>query len=127
MRIASVARRSAVKARTQAINQLRALLVSAPQEIREKLWRVKASECVNACLQSRKLGETVLLLTLKSTLKSLAKRWQMLSSELNQLDKQLEALTQNHAPKLRSRFVLPQRYYYLWLVITLNASKVKPL
>lgn len=104
MRIASVARRSAVKARTQAINQLRALLVSAPQEIREKLWRVKASECVKACLQTRKFGETVLLITLKSTLKTLAKRWQMLSSELNELDKQLEELTQNHAPKLRSRF-----------------------
>lgn len=37
MRAVSVARRSAVKAKTQAINQLRALLVSAPQEIRERL------------------------------------------------------------------------------------------
>ena len=36
MRAVSVARRSAVKAKTQAINQLRALLVSAPQEIRER-------------------------------------------------------------------------------------------
>ena len=39
MRIMSVARRSAVKAKTQAINQLRAVLVSAPQEIRERLWK----------------------------------------------------------------------------------------
>jgi len=104
MRIASVARRSAVKARTQAINQLRALLVSAPQDIREKLWKAKASECVKACIQTRKFGDTVLLNTLHATLKSLAKRWQMLSAELNQLDKQLEKLTQDHAKKLRSRF-----------------------
>ncbi|MEE8058997.1 MAG: IS110 family transposase [Pseudomonadales bacterium] len=104
MRIASVARRSAVKARTQAINQLRSLLVSAPQDIREKLWRVKAAECASACIKTRKLGDTALLKTLQSTLKSLAKRWQMLSVELNQLDKQLEKLTQSHAKQLRSRF-----------------------
>lgn len=37
MRAVSVVRRSAVKAKTQAINQLRALLVSAPQDIRDRL------------------------------------------------------------------------------------------
>lgn len=37
MRVVSVARRSAVKAKTQAMNQLRALLVSAPQDVRERL------------------------------------------------------------------------------------------
>ncbi len=42
MRAVSVARRSAVKAKTQAINQLRGLLVSAPQEIR---GRVRISVC----------------------------------------------------------------------------------
>jgi transposase len=41
MRAVSVARRSAVKAKTQAINQLRALLVSAPQDIRERLLKTK--------------------------------------------------------------------------------------
>jgi len=104
MRIASVARRSAVKARTQAINQLRAILVSAPQDIREKLWKVKAVECVQACNRVRNIGDTPLLDTLLITLKSLAKRWQMLTAELNQLDKLLEKLTQTQAKKLRSRF-----------------------
>ena len=72
MRIASVARRSAVKAKTQAINQIRALLVSAPQEVREKLWRVKAQDCINACLKTRGLGNTPHLTTLAIALKSLA-------------------------------------------------------
>jgi transposase len=49
MRTISVARRSAVKAKTQAINQLRALLVSAPQDIRERLWKAKPEQCVEAC------------------------------------------------------------------------------
>jgi transposase len=41
MRAVSRARRSAVKAKTQAINQLRALLVTAPASIRATLWKVK--------------------------------------------------------------------------------------
>lgn len=104
MRIISVARRSSVKAKTQAVNQLRALLVSAPQDIREKLWRAKTCDCVKACAKIRCLGESVLLQALTSTLRSLAKRWMILAAELEQLDKQLEALTRTHAQQLRSRF-----------------------
>jgi len=87
MKISSVARRSAVKARTLAINQVRSILVSTPQAIREKLWRTKASECVKACIASREFGDSPLLITLQSTLKCLAKRWVMLSTELKELDK----------------------------------------
>lgn len=49
LRIACIARRSAVKAKTQAINQLRALLVSAPADIRARLWRSKPEDCVAIC------------------------------------------------------------------------------
>lgn len=104
MRIASIARRSAVKARTQAINQLRAILVSAPQDIRDRLWKAKAVDCVNACVRVRGLGDSVLLQTLALTLKSLAKRWLALSTELKQLDKQLEDLTRKYALQLREQF-----------------------
>jgi transposase len=41
LRTLSVARRSAVKAKTQAVNQLRALLVSAPSFIRDVVLKVK--------------------------------------------------------------------------------------
>lgn len=50
MRTVSVARRSAVKAKTQAINQLRAILVSAPQDIRERLWKTKAENASRRAL-----------------------------------------------------------------------------
>ncbi|WP_243750981.1 IS110 family transposase [Paraburkholderia sp. BL10I2N1] len=76
MRAVSVARRSAVKAKTQAINQLRALLVSAPQEIRERLLKTKTAECVASCARLRSLGNTPMLQTLTTTLRLLAKRWQ---------------------------------------------------
>lgn len=41
--------RSAVKAKTQTINQIRALLVSAPQAIRDAAYKSDASKCVAAC------------------------------------------------------------------------------
>ncbi len=126
MRITSVARRSAVKAKTQAINQLRALLVSAPQDIREKLWKTKARACVSACSRIRNLGDTVLLQTLTVTLRSLARRWLMLSVELKQLDWQLEKLTQKYAGELRGRFgVGPQTAAILLSVAGDNPERLK--
>ncbi len=104
MRITSVARRSAVKARTQAINQLRAILVSAPQDVRDKFWKPKALDCVNACSRARSLGDGVLLQTMIIAMKSLAKRWLALTKELKQLDKILEELTSKYALQLRARF-----------------------
>ena len=56
MRIVSVARRSAVKARTQAINQLRAILVRGPQDVRDKFWKTRAIDCANGCARIRTLG-----------------------------------------------------------------------
>lgn len=73
MRAASVTRRSAVKAKTQAINQLRGLLVSAPQEIRERLLKTKTADCVASCARLRSLGNTPMLQTLTATLRQLAK------------------------------------------------------
>ena len=126
MRIVSVARRSAVKAKTQAINQLRALLVSAPQEIREKLLKVKPLDCVKACNKVRHLGDTVLLTTLTKTLKLLSKRWLALADEVRQLDKQLEALTDEYAQQVRSRFgVGPQTVATLLSVAGDNPERLK--
>ena len=104
MRAVSVARRSAVKARTQAINQLRGILVSAPQEIRERLLHTKTEACVSACARIRSLGKTPLLQSLTTTLRLLAKRWLALAAEIKLLDTQLEHLTNNHAPRLRKEF-----------------------
>ena len=104
MRAASVARRSAVKAKTQAINQLRALLVSAPQDIRERLLRVNASECVANCARLKSLGDTPMLKTLEITLRLLAKRYLALAKELKTLDVMLDGLTLTHAKRLRGQF-----------------------
>jgi transposase len=104
LRILSVARRSAVKAKTQAINQLRAILVSAPEEIRNRLWKAKAEQCIAGCVDLRQLGTTTHLIALTSTLRLLAKRWLMLRAELKELDTELEQLTLKFAPNLRKQF-----------------------
>ena len=104
LRMLAVARRSAVKAKTQAINQLRAVLVSAPEEIRNRLWKAKAEQCVASCIDLRQLGTTTHLIALTSTLRLLAKRWLMLKAELKELDAELEKLTLEFAPNLRAQF-----------------------
>jgi len=104
MRTALVARRSAVKARTQASNQLRALLVSAPQDIRERLLKTNTDESIALCARLRSLGATPLLSTLTSTLRLLAKRYLSLSEELKALDGMLDRLTAEHASRLRQQF-----------------------
>ncbi|MDQ0627139.1 IS110 family transposase [Paraburkholderia graminis] len=126
MRAISVARRSAVKAKTQAINQLRALLVSAPQDIRERLLKTKTAQCIVSCARLRSLGATPVLQALTATLRLLAKRWIALDEELKALDAMLESLTTQHARRLRERFgVGPQTAAVLIAVAGDNPERLK--
>jgi transposase len=126
LRTVSVARRSAVKARTQAINQLRALLVSAPDAIRQKLWTSKAEQCVARCARLQPVGDTAVLGVLSSTLRSLAKRWMHLTAELRELDAVLERLTMHAAKRLRSQFgVGPQSAATLLAVAGDNPERLR--
>lgn len=126
MRAVSVARRSAVKAKTQAINQLRALLVSAPQEVRERLLKTKTAECVQRCAGLRSLGKAPMLQALTATLRLLSKRWLALQDELKMLDAMLEQLTSQHARRLRERFgVGPQTAAVLIAAAGDNPERLK--
>lgn len=104
MRTVTMARRSAVKAKTQAINQLRALLVTAPESIRVALWKVKPEQCVARCARLQPLGDTPLLKALTSTLRLLARRWMSLAKELRELDAALEGLTKRAGRRLLAQF-----------------------
>jgi transposase len=126
MRTISVARRSAVKAKTQTINQLRALLISAPQDIRERLWKVKPEHCVEACARLRSLGDTPVLQMLTTTLRLLAKRWLMLAAELKELDVTLDRLTGSSCTRLREQFgVGPQTAATLIAVAGDNPERLR--
>ncbi len=126
LRTLSVARRSAVKARTQAINQLRSLLISAPDDLRERLWKAKPEQCVTGCARLRNVEGNVLLKTLTATLRLLAKRWLMLSAELKELDAMLDRLTSESAKRLRNQFgVGPQTAAILIAVAGDNPERLR--
>ena len=103
IRTITVVRRSAVKAKTQAMNQIRALLVSAPQDIRDRLWRVKPHDCASSCLRANIKSESIACQSLILTIKLLAKRWTLLAAELKLLDQELDRLTKAYCARLRSR------------------------
>ncbi len=49
LRFMVVARKSSVKSETQTINQIRALLVTAPEAIRQKCYVPRPFQCIVAC------------------------------------------------------------------------------
>jgi transposase len=98
-----VARRSAVKARTQASNQLRSLIVTAPDDLRTELRSLPLAACMARCAAFRPNEAVSLLHVLKRTLRLLAMRWLHLSAELDDLNTTLTTLTHALAPRVLAR------------------------
>ena len=116
----------AVKAQTQAVNQLRSLLVSAPSFIRDIVLKAKAAQCVAACAALLADDDSPVLTSLKMTLRLLAKRWTALHEELRELDKQLSRLTKLAAPRLLARFgVGPQTAASLLVTAGDNPTRLR--
>jgi transposase len=99
-----VARATAIKARTQAINALKALLVTAPAALREQLRGRSAARLVRqaAGLQPGPLATPTA--AAKLALRCLAERYQLLSAEVATLDTELDRLTAKAAPGLVALF-----------------------
>jgi transposase len=103
IRVLRSARQSAVKARSQAANQLQALLVTAPEDLRHRLRQLPTKELVASCARFR-LGsdpDEVRTAT-KFALRSVARRYEALSREIAELDAQLDQLVAQVAPELVS-------------------------
>jgi transposase len=100
IRLLRVARRGAMKARIAAAEQLYGVVCSAPQELRQPLLKLKTKALVGACAAMRPGPLTSTTAATKATLRSLARRWQQLQAELDQLDTQLQTLVSSVAPTL---------------------------
>ena len=87
VRALHVARRSAVKARTQAANQLHALLVTAPEELRAQLRGLSTTKLVATAARFRpgSLPKDLRAAT-KLAMRSVARRHQRLSEEIAELE-----------------------------------------
>jgi transposase len=99
-----VARATAMKARTQAIDALKALVVTAPEELREQLRGLPAVRLVQTAAALEPGPVTTPLAAARLGLRTLARRYQVLSAELAVLDAELERLTATAAPKLVALF-----------------------
>ncbi len=101
IRLLSVARRSAIKARTQAANQMHAVVTTAPAELRTTLARLNTKQVVERCARFHTAPATSPVGAARRTLRLLARRWQALTTEIVELDAVLDDLTAELAPTLR--------------------------
>ena len=100
IRVLRVARCSAMKARTQAVNALKSLVVTAPTELREQLRGLSNIKLVAATARLRPNPEATTTSANKTALRALAIRYQTLDAEISALDAQLAELTATASPKL---------------------------
>jgi transposase len=101
LRMLQAARRSAIKARTQAANQLHALVVTAPDSLRTRLRGLSRPRLVAAAVAFRpRLPLTSTITATQLVLKSLAVRHEQLTAEIEALEAQLELLVAKAAPDL---------------------------
>ena len=100
LRALRVARRSAIKARTQAGNQIRDLIVSAPQQLREPLSGLRLEIQVARCAASRPGSGGQVEQATKRSLRHLARRHQALSAEIAELDRDIDELCAAANPAL---------------------------
>jgi len=103
VRALHVARRSALKARTQAANQLHALLLTAPEELRAQLRGLPTAKLVATAARFRPGGlPKDLLAATKLAMRSLARRHRRLSEEIAELDEHISRLVSEAVPTLAS-------------------------
>ena len=103
IRVLSVARRSAVKARTVAANQIGAVVVTAPEHLKDRLRALNTARTVDACARMRPDTDgDPALAAAKQALRCLARRHQALTAEIKHPDTELRRLCERANPALLS-------------------------
>ena len=100
IRVLRVARRSAVKARSQAGLQLRALVATAPDELRDRLRGLSLDALIDTTARCRPGDPTDPVQATRLALRSLARRHQDLTVEIRELGLHLDRLVATVAPNL---------------------------
>lgn len=97
------AARSAVKARTAALNQIGNVLVTAPETIRAKYGHLKGSDRTETLARQRPTGDALHVAVL-TALKSLARRVKELTAEHKALTRSLDTEVTAQNPGLRAAY-----------------------
>ena len=92
--------RSARSSRTQALNQMRSLISTAPEELRAELRDLSIYKVLTVPSAYRHTGRTDVAGVTKITLRTLARRAISLEEEVKEIDRMLKALVAETAPEL---------------------------
>ncbi len=103
LRALRIARASARHSRVKAINQLRALVVTAPDQLRAELTGLTAITLPVRCARFRVADPTTDLGALKYAMRSLARQAVTLRAEIKDLDAIITTLLDRTAPRLLAR------------------------
>lgn len=105
IRLVKVARDTAVKAHTTAMITLKAVLVTATQDLRDLLEPLSDFRLITACASLDASGDLAdPAAAMRHTLSSLARRWLELHDEVKAHSKHLKALTRAAAPQMVEAF-----------------------
>jgi transposase len=95
-----VARRSARADRVRAINQMRALVMTGPDEIRARFAGVSTAALVSYASRLRPRPGEVVAHATRTSLRELARRAEYLAAEIDRLDELINPLLTERAPNL---------------------------
>jgi transposase len=96
-----IARDAAVKARTQAMLTLKAIIIGAPAELREQLEGIRGKLTLVRHVAALRPGPmTSTTASAKAALRAIARRWLALNDEIAEHDRELDALVSAAAPQL---------------------------
>ena len=95
LRVLLAERHGAVQARTAALNQLHAVIVTAPDDLRRRLMALPKPQLVPRLVRLRCQPDTV-----TSVLRRIARRVQLLTDEITEIDTELNQLVTQTAPTL---------------------------
>jgi transposase len=101
LRVLLLARRSAVDARRQALVQLRSLIVTAPEQLREELRHLPVTQLLRRCSHFRRSrSRTPDELAIVLALRSLARRIEAATEEANELEREIIGHVRALVPEL---------------------------
>ena len=103
LRMYRLARASAVKSRTQAVNQLKAVLVTADAALRDTLTGLSNTALIRHCANLPTTAPSDVATATIYTLRRLARRIQALTTEERELQHQITVVLDTHAPQLLRR------------------------
>ena len=129
VRMFRLARASAIKSRTQAINQLKAVLVCADPMLRESLSGLSNTKLIRQCAQLPAQAPSDITTAAVYTLQLLARRILDLTHQINDLKQRITQVLAAHAPQLLDHYGVepdPRLYYSSPLETTPNDCTARP-